>query len=57
MRHARRAAEQLEHAEECLRIAALLPDESGAAYLRMAELYRALAAEEIKLQGSGLPLA
>jgi hypothetical protein len=57
MEHAKKAAELLGRAEECDLIAKLATtDENKAAYLRMAELYRQLAAEESKLKGSGLPV-
>jgi hypothetical protein len=56
--HAKKAAEFLERAEECELIAKLATtDESKAAYIRMAQLYRQLSAEESKLTGSGLPVA
>jgi hypothetical protein len=58
MEHAKRAEEFLKRAEECVLISRLATsDDAKAAYLRMAELYRQLAAEEAKLKGSGLPLA
>ena len=57
MEHAKRAAEFLERADECELIAKLATsDENKATYDRMAELYRQLSAEEIKLTGSGLPV-
>ena len=57
MEHAKSAEIFLERAEECLLIAKLATtDEAKAAYTRMAELYRKLAAEEKNLTGSGLPV-
>jgi hypothetical protein len=56
--HAKKAEEFLARAEECELIAKLATtDEAKAAYIRMAELYRQLSAEERKLTGSGLPVA
>ena len=51
------ADEHLQSAEECMLIARLTSSgATKAAYLRLAELYRTLAAEEATLSGAQLPL-
>jgi hypothetical protein len=57
MEHAKRSEELLKKAIECELISRLAnTDENKHAYLKMAELYRALAEQESKLKGSGLPV-
>ena len=57
MEHAKRAEEYLTRAEECaLASKVAATDEAKVIYMKMAELFHALAEQESKLMGSGLPL-
>lgn len=58
MEHVKKAEELRGRADECELIAKLAAtDEARQTYLKMADLYRQLSAEEIKLKGSGLPVS